>query len=275
MPINERKRDFILRHRLSKHQMRGRHSRTRVPPPQIQSAADRAVTDGLRSFWFNDGGKPKLRPLCTCTESDQFPNANNVEIAFVGRSNVGKSSLLNALSGSSACGVSQKPGHTQAIHWYQLTKEHIRFVDLPGFGFAYATEELRQHWRQLFEVFLERRAAAGSLRRVLLLVDARHGLRESDHQVMNLLDRHRITFQVVLTKTDILSAEELARRWSWVESEMRGRPGNNALTEVILTTTRAVRGLVDIHLLANAQPGILTLRRHLRNLAQRIQVKKH
>jgi hypothetical protein len=78
-------------------------------------------------------------------------------------------------------------------------------VDLPGFGFAYATDELRSHWQQLFEVFLERRSAAGSLRRVLLLVDARHGLRQSDHQVMDLMDRFRITFQVVLTKTGRLS----------------------------------------------------------------------
>jgi GTP-binding protein len=121
------------------------------------------------------------------------------EIAFAGRSNVGKSSLINALTGRSALArVSHTPGRTQQLNFFELG-HRLMLVDLPGYGFAQASKQEVQSWTALTRRYLRGRA---SLRRVLLLIDARHGIKEPDRPIMALLDEAAVSYQVVLTKAD-------------------------------------------------------------------------
>ena len=139
------------------------------------------------------------------------------EIAFAGRSNVGKSSLLNALTGRSALArVSHTPGRTQQLNFFVLGRR-LMLVDLPGYGFAQASKQQMARWTQLTRRYLKSRAA---LRRVLLLIDARHGIKEADRPVMDLLDEAAVSFQIVLTKTDKLPPSQLAARLDGVAREL-------------------------------------------------------
>jgi GTP-binding protein len=139
------------------------------------------------------------------------------EIAFAGRSNVGKSSLLNALTGHSALArVSRTPGRTQQLNFFALGRR-LMLVDLPGHGFAQASKQQMARWTQLTRRYLRGRAA---LRRVLLLIDARLGIKEADRPVMALLDEAAVSFQVVLTKTDKLPPSQRAARLEAVSREL-------------------------------------------------------
>ncbi|RUP50637.1 P-loop containing nucleoside triphosphate hydrolase protein [Jimgerdemannia flammicorona] len=137
-----------------------------------------------------------------------FPPESLPEFGFVGRSNVGKSSLINALANSSVVRVSDKPGLTQQINFY-TAGEFFHMVDLPGYGFAFVSEEEKKSWRDLMETYIERR---GSLIRIFVIIDARHGLMLPDKSFLKMLDSHSVPFQIVLTKCDLLKPPDLARR---------------------------------------------------------------
>jgi GTP-binding protein len=131
------------------------------------------------------------------------------EIAFAGRSNVGKSSLLNALSGRRALArVSHTPGRTRQLNFFALGRR-LMLVDLPGYGFAAAPKRAVADWTGLTRRYLKGRAG---LRRVLLLIDARHGLKEPDRPIMALFDEAAVSYQIVLTKIDKVTAPELEER---------------------------------------------------------------
>ncbi len=135
------------------------------------------------------------------------PQATLPEIAFAGRSNVGKSSLVNALTGQSALArVSRLPGRTRQINFFDLGGR-LMLVDLPGYGFAAAPKSEIARWTGLIERYLKGRA---SLMRVMLLLDARFGIKDTDEPVMKLLDQVAVSFQIVLTKADLLEPEALA-----------------------------------------------------------------
>lgn len=136
--------------------------------------------------------------LCGATHPQQFVKGGLPEVAFAGRSNVGKSSLLNALTSAGNARVSKKPGRTQQINFFRLAHSFV-MVDLPGYGYAAVSKKTRSLWDELIMHYLLERE---NLRRVFLLIDSRHPLMKYDEMVMDLFERHAIVYQVVLTKAD-------------------------------------------------------------------------
>ena len=139
-----------------------------------------------------------------------LPDPDYPEIAFAGRSNVGKSSLLNALTNRKGLArTSNTPGRTQELNFFDVgSPPQIRLVDMPGYGFAEAPKDLVKRWRFLVNDFLRGRAV---LRRSIVLVDSRHGLKPVDVDIMDMLDKAAVNYQVVLTKADKVKATELAK----------------------------------------------------------------
>ena len=136
----------------------------------------------------------------------QLPSDDKEEIAFAGRSNVGKSSLINALFGQRKLAkTSSTPGRTQQLNYFNLD-DKIYVVDLPGYGFAKAPKDIVKSWQQLINTYLVGRA---NLRRVFLLIDSRHGIKKIDTEIMDMLDKAAVTYQIVLTKIDKISSKEL------------------------------------------------------------------
>ena len=137
-----------------------------------------------------------------------LPEPDFPEIAFCGRSNVGKSSLINALTGrKSIARASVTPGRTQELNFFEVGDPTLfRLVDMPGYGFAKAPVKVVEKWRQLVRTFLRGRVP---LRRTMLLVDSRHGLKDSDREMMTMLDEAAVGYRVVLTKADKIKASAL------------------------------------------------------------------
>ncbi|MGI9415760.1 MAG: ribosome biogenesis GTP-binding protein YihA/YsxC [Hyphomicrobiales bacterium] len=139
---------------------------------------------------------------------DGLPDASRIEVAFAGRSNVGKSSLLNTLTGRKALArTSNTPGRTQEINYFTLGDDYY-LVDMPGYGYAKVERRRVEAWTQLIRDYLRGRA---SLRRLFLLIDARHGLKPTDIEIMELMDEAAVSFQVVLTKCDKPKPDQLDR----------------------------------------------------------------
>ena len=138
-----------------------------------------------------------------------LPDPTVPEIAFAGRSNVGKSSLLNALANRKGLArTSNTPGRTQELNFFEVGKPlRIRLVDMPGYGFAEAPKDMVRRWRFLINDYLRGRAV---LKRALVLIDARHGLKPVDHEVMTMLDDAAVSYHVVLTKADKVKRTDLA-----------------------------------------------------------------
>jgi GTP-binding protein len=180
---------------------------------------------------------------------DALPADSLPEIAFAGRSNVGKSSLINALTGRTTLArVSHTPGRTQQLNFFDLG-HRLMLVDLPGYGFAQASKKDVASWTGLTRRYLAGRA---SLRRIQLLIDGRHGIKEPDRPIMTMLDEAAVSYQVVLTKTDKVAPGELAERIAAVASELK----------------RHVAAHPTIHLTsAHAGSGIAALRASLAALA--------
>lgn len=136
----------------------------------------------------------------------QLPNGDRSEVAFAGRSNVGKSSLINALFGQKKLAkTSSTPGRTQQLNYFNLG-DKLYLVDLPGYGFAKAPKDIVRNWQQLINSYLVGRP---NLRRVFLLIDSRHGIKKIDSEIMDMLDKAAVTYQIVLTKVDKISAAAL------------------------------------------------------------------
>src|SRR5580692_10261405 len=139
----------------------------------------------------------------------QVPPPRGAEIAFAGRSNVGKSSLLNALTGRKTLArVSSEPGRTRQLNFFDLGGR-LTLVDMPGYGYARASKDVKADWQGMMFDYLRGRP---TLRRVMLLLDSRIEVKQADHDVMDLLDRAAVTFQLALTKTDGLKSPAMARK---------------------------------------------------------------
>jgi GTP-binding protein len=173
--------------------------------------------------------------------AEAVPPARLVEIAFAGRSNVGKSSLLNALVGQRALArASSTPGRTQQINFFDLGGR-LMLVDLPGYGHAAAAKHRIAEWSQVVRLYLKGRAA---LRRVLVLVDARHGLKPPDTALMDALDKAAVSYQAVLTKCDAIPAEAVARARAALADALRRRPA--AHPRIAATSADAGLGVAEL-----------------------------
>jgi GTP-binding protein len=151
-----------------------------------------------------------------------LPPMRGVEVAFAGRSNVGKSSLINALTGRRALArTSHTPGRTQELIFFTCTASQLILVDLPGYGYAAASKAKVKAWTALIHAFLKGRT---SLARVYLLVDARHGLKPVDDDVLATLDKAAVNYQVVLTKTDQIKASDLVSVLAATEAALARHP---------------------------------------------------
>ena len=173
--------------------------------------------------------------------ADDLPPDTLPEIGFAGRSNVGKSSLVNALVGRKTLArTSNTPGRTQQINFFDLGGR-LMLVDLPGYGYARASKGEIERWNRLIRLYLKGRVG---LRRLCLLVDARHGIKPSDRLVMDLLDEAAVAYQIVLTKADKVAAAQLDDCRQRVGEEIRRRAAANP--EVAVTSARKGDGIADL-----------------------------
>jgi len=163
------------------------------------------------------------------------------EIAFAGRSNVGKSSLVNALTGRRTLArTSSSPGHTRQINFFNLG-DRLILVDLPGYGFAQVSRSMKETWQDLASAFLRGRP---TLKRVCLLIDSRHGVKDSDRETMKNLDSAAVSYQLVLTKTDHLKPGAVTRAVAMAEEVARKHVGAHPI--VLPTSSETGFGIPEL-----------------------------
>lgn len=173
---------------------------------------------------------------------NQLPPDNQLdEIAFAGRSNVGKSSLINALTGRKTLAkTSNTPGRTQQLNYFNLA-DRLYMVDMPGYGFAQAPEALVKKWQKMIFAYLQGRV---NLKRVFLLIDSRHGIKKVDAEIMEMLDKAAVNYQVVLTKCDKISAVALAKVMTETNKTLKEHAA--AHIDVIATSSEKGRGIDEL-----------------------------
>lgn len=189
-------------------------------------------------------GEALFKGPCTfvkgVTRVADLPKDGRAEVAFAGRSNVGKSSLINALTGrTSLARVSVTPGRTRELNFFTLGKDGaLHLVDMPGYGYARASKAEVKGWTRLIGDYLKGRR---ELKRVFLLIDARHGIKPNDTETMTLLDEAAVSYQVVLTKADKPKASELAEIEARVASDLAKHPASHP--QVLTTSARTGSGI--------------------------------
>ncbi len=172
---------------------------------------------------------------------DGLPPDDRMEVCFAGRSNVGKSSLINALTGRKGLArASNTPGRTQEINFFTASDSHY-LVDLPGYGYANAPVKVVEKWQRLLKAYLSGRQ---SLRRAFVLIDARHGVKAVDEDILNLLDRAAVTFQCVLTKADKVKAAERDKVLNQVRTALARHP--TAFPEIVVTSSEKGDGIATL-----------------------------
>ena len=172
---------------------------------------------------------------------DGLPNADRVEVCFAGRSNVGKSTLINAITNRKGLArASNTPGRTQEINFFELGAQRY-LVDLPGYGFANAPLAVVEKWQRLLKSYLSGRP---NLRRAFVLIDSRHGIKPVDEEIMQLMDRSALTFQVVLTKIDKIKQPEQEKVLLQVRKKLAKHPA--AFPELIITSSEKGEGIATL-----------------------------
>lgn len=172
---------------------------------------------------------------------DGLPPADRMEVCFAGRSNVGKSTLINALTGRKALArASNTPGRTQEINYFTASDDHY-LVDLPGYGYANAPMQVVEKWQRLLKNYLSGRQ---TLRRAFVLIDARHGVKKVDEEILLLLDRSAVTFQCVLTKMDKVKDIDREKVLAQVRGALSKHPA--AYPEIVLTSSEKGDGIATL-----------------------------
>ena len=170
-----------------------------------------------------------------------LPPADRLEVCFAGRSNVGKSSLINALTGRKGLArASNTPGRTQEINFFTAADSHY-LVDLPGYGYANAPLPVVEKWQKLLKQYLSGRQ---TLRRAFVLIDARHGVKKVDEEILSLLDSAAVTFQCVLTKADKVKAADRERVLDQTRAVLSKHPA--AFPEIVLTSSEKGDGIATL-----------------------------
>lgn len=205
-----------------------------------------ALTDAERADALERGRLLFAGPVgfqLSAPRLDVLPDADLPEVAFAGRSNVGKSSLLNALTGRQGLArTSNTPGRTQELNLFLVGEPPVmRLVDMPGYGYAEAPKDLIREWGRLVNDYLRGRP---TLKRVLVLVDSRHGLKPVDREIMEMLDKAAVSYQVVLTKADKVKPTALAAISALVAEEARKHPA--AHPELIPTSSETKAGIAEL-----------------------------
>jgi GTP-binding protein len=169
---------------------------------------------------------------------DGMPPGDKIEVCFAGRSNVGKSTLINAVTGRKALArASNTPGRTQEINFFTIADSHY-LVDLPGYGFANAPVKVVEKWQRLLKAYLSGRA---NLRRAFVLIDSRHGVKTVDEEIMDLLDKSAVPFQVVLTKADKIKQADMPGLLDQVRAALAKHPA--AYPEIVATSSEKGVGI--------------------------------
>ena len=204
----------------------------------MSEAADEELAEAARKLFAGP-----IEFLKSAPELKFLPDPDLPEIAFAGRSNVGKSSLMNALSGRKGLArTSNTPGRTQELNFFDVgIPPQIRLVDMPGYGFAEAPKDLVRRWRHLVNDYLRGRAV---LKRALVLVDARHGLKEVDREMMHMLDAAAVNYQLVLTKADKVKPTVLTEIIAHTTAEAGKHPA--AHPAIFTTSSETGTGIAEL-----------------------------
>ena len=206
-----------------------------LPFPIAEPESDAAAELGRKLF---SGPVDFLKGVVAM---DGLPDADRVEVCFAGRSNVGKSSLINALTNRKGLArASNTPGRTQEINFFELGEARY-LVDLPGYGYANAPLAVVEKWQRLLKNYLSGRP---TLRRAFVLIDSRHGIKPVDEEIMQLMNRSALTFQVVLTKADKIKDHERDRVLEQVRGKLAKHPA--AFPELILTSSEKGDGIATL-----------------------------